>query len=294
MELGLLINKLDVANSTGTIASDLARIAEAAERSGTTWLSVPDHFFQMPLRQRRAEDPFLECYTTLGYLAARTSQIQLGVLVTGVTYRHPGLLAKIATTLDVLSEGRATLGLGAAWYEREHHGLGVPFPPLAERFDRLEETLQICLQMWEPSNNGPFDGTYYQLAETICSPAPIATPHPPILIGGGGEKRTLRLVAKYANACHIPGSPTEVKHKLAVLRQHCDDVGRDYDDIEKTAAYTGEALERGDVDHLVAELAPFSDLGITKVIVVPPDDVNPSTWIDTVCTPTTPHLAQLP
>jgi hypothetical protein len=148
--------------------------------------------------------------------------------------------------------------------------------------------------MWDPDNNGPFDGTYYQLAETICSPAPIATPHPPVLVGGGGEKRTLRLVAEYANACHIPGSATQVRHKLSVLRQHCDNVGRDYDDIEKTAAYTGEALEHGDIDQLVAELAPFSELGITKVIVVPPDDVNPSTWIDTVCAPTTPHLAQLP
>ena len=145
----------------------------------------------------------LEGYTTLGYLAAHTTTVRLGLLVTGVTYRHPGLLAKIVTTLDVLSGGRAELGIGAAWYEREHRGLGVPFPPVAERFERLEETLQICLQMWDADNNGPFDGRHYQLAETLCSPAPISQPRPPILIGGGGERKTLRLVARYGDACNL-------------------------------------------------------------------------------------------
>ena len=144
----------------------------------------------------------LEGYTSLGFLAGQTSTMTLGLLVTGVTYRHPGLLAKIVTTLDVLSGGRAQLGIGAAWYEREHRGLGVPFPPVAERFERLEETLQICLQMWS-DDDGPYEGRHYQLAETICSPRPISSPRPRILIGGSGERKTLRLVARYADACNL-------------------------------------------------------------------------------------------
>ena len=144
----------------------------------------------------------LEGYTSLGFLAGQTDTMTLGLLVTGVTYRHPGLLAKIVTTLDVLSGGRAQLGIGAAWYEREHRGLGVPFPPLAERFERLEETLQICLQMWS-DDAGPYEGRHYHLAETICSPPPISSPRPSLLIGGSGERKTLRLVARYADACNL-------------------------------------------------------------------------------------------
>jgi len=184
-----------------------------------------DHYFQMEFNGG-AEDPMLEAYTTLGYLAGHTSTVQLGALVTGVTYRHPGLLAKIATTLDVLSGGRATLGIGAAWYDREHEGLGVPFPPVAERFERLEETLRICLQMWDPEANGSFEGKHYRLAETLCVPAPVSSPHPEIMIGGGGEKKTLRLVAHYADACNISAKPDIAAHKLDVLRRHCDTVGR--------------------------------------------------------------------
>ena len=202
--------------------------AVAAEAAGIDLFTAMDHWFQMEHFQT-AFDPMLEGYSVLSFVAAKTERLRLGLLVTGVTYRHPGLLAKTVTTLDVVSGGRAELGMGAAWYEREHLALGVPFPPLAERFERLEEALQICGQMWS-ENDGPYQGKYYQLAETICVPPPIQQPRPPILIGGGGEKKTLRLVAKYADACNLFGSSVaDVRHKLDVLRGHCDNDGRDYD-----------------------------------------------------------------
>ena len=198
---------------------------ERAEAIGVRTMSFMDHFFQMDW-MAPAEDPMLEGYTALGFVAGRTERLRLRLLVTGVTYRHPGLLAKTVTTLDVVSGGRAELGIGAAWYEREHRGLGVPFPPTAERFERLEEAIQICLQMWS-DDNGPYEGRHYRLDETLCSPMPVSTPRPRILIGGGGERKTLRLVAQYADACNLFGGPDEVAHKLDVLRRHCDAVGRD-------------------------------------------------------------------
>ncbi len=207
--------------------------AQVAEQSGASWFSVMDHYFQMEHFQT-AHDPMLEGYTTLGFLAGVTERMKLGTIVTGVTYRHPALLAKIVTTLDVLSGGRAFLGLGAAWYEREHLALGVPYPPISERFERLEEALQIALQMWS-DDEGPYDGKHYQLAETISQPRTIQRPHPPIVIGGSGERKTLRMVAQYADATNlIVPDPETAAHKLAVLREHCDALGRDYDAIEKT------------------------------------------------------------
>jgi F420-dependent oxidoreductase-like protein len=189
------------------------------------------------------------------------------VLVTGVMYRHPGLLAKIVTTLDVLSGGRARMGIGASWYEREQRGLGVPVVPVAERFERLEETLQICLQMWS-EDTGPFSGRHYQLAETMCVPAPISRPHPPILVGGGGEKKTLLLAARYADACNVFGiSPDDVAHKLDVLRSHCEDEGRDYDRIDKTVLAMRPAL--ADVDGFLAAAAEYAALGVTELGVMP-------------------------
>src|ERR1700691_50412 len=196
MNLDLHVPRFTWPGGPEAIGPTLTTLAQTAESVGVRTLSVMDHWFQMDLMWP-ADEPMLEGYTTLGFVAGKTERLRLRLLVTGVTYRHPGLLAKTVTTLDVLSGGRAQLGIGAAWYEREHLGLGVPYPPISERFERLEETLRICQQMWS-DDNGPFDGQHYQLAETICSPPPISRPSPKILIGGSGERKTLRLVARYA------------------------------------------------------------------------------------------------
>src|SRR5882757_2470259 len=265
MELG--IHFIDfLPGAPERLGPTLAATATAAEEAGATMFTLADHFFQME-GMGRAEDPFLEGYTSMGFLAGQTQRITLTMLVTGVTYRYPGVLAKIVTTLDVLSGGRAMLGIGAAWYEREHRALGVPYPPVAERFERLEETIQICEQMWS-DNDGPYEGKHYQLAETICSPRPLQSPRPPILIGGGGEKKTLRLVAKYADACNLFGSSVaDVSRKLAVLRGHCDAEGRDYDAIEKTIV--GRVDPYGDVSAFLAEMEEYAKLGIDLVEVAP-------------------------
>jgi len=237
-------------------------------------LQVMDHLFQMD-QYFPAEEPMLEGYTALGFLAAVTENVQLRLLVTGVTYRHPGVLAKIVSTIDVLSGGRGELGIGAAWYEREHLGLGVPFPSTSERFERLEEALQICLQMWS-DDSGPYSGNHYQLAETLSEPQTISQPHPPIMIGGSGEKKTLRLVAKYAQACNLfVNTPEEAKHKLNVLRGHCETEGTDYDAIRKTVLYTGMTLVGGDADAFLAEVAGIGEAGIEEVQIMPfgPDPV---------------------
>lgn len=241
------------------IAPALRRTATSAEETGANWFTVMDHYFQME-QFRTAHDPMLEGYATLGFLAGITHRMKLGTVVTGVTYRHPGLLSKIVTSLDVLSEGRAFLGLGAAWYEREHLALGVAYPPLKERFERLEETLQIALQMWS-DDEGPYTGTHYQLAETISVPRPVSTPHPPIVIGGSGEQKTLRLVAQYADATNLIVANAEAAaHKLAVLRGHCDALGRDYDSIERTAQ--ARLVPDFDADELLAQAESFAAAGI--------------------------------
>ncbi|MDI5982438.1 LLM class F420-dependent oxidoreductase [Amycolatopsis magusensis] len=290
MELGFHLPIFDIDGGTGAIAGELARVGAAAEASGASWLSFMDHYFQIEPTGLPAEANMLEGYTTLGFLAAHTSAIDLGLLVTGVTYRHPGLLAKIVTTLDVLSGGRAVLGVGAAWFEREHHGLGVPYPPVGERFERLEETLRICAQMWDPAENGPFEGKHYQLAETLCSPQPINRPK--VLIGGGGERKTLRLVAQYGDACNLFGtSPEDVRHKLDVLRGHCDDVGRDYADIRKTIIAGNPRPDPDNLDEFVRAMAPYAELGVQTVIVTPTTG-SPAAWIDGMA-PAVPRLAEL-
>ncbi len=293
MHIGLHITKFDNPNGSGAIRGELAAVAEAAEGAGAAWLSVMDHYFQMQ-HNGGAEDAMLEAYTTLSFLAANTSTVQLGALVTGVTYRHPGLLAKIVTTLDVLSGGRATLGIGAAWYDREHIGLGVPYPELKERFERLEEAIQICRQMWDPSDNGPYNGTHYQLAETINVPPAVSQPRPKILIGGGGERKTLRLVAKYADACNlfIGESPDDLSHKLDVLKKHCDEVGRDYAEIKKTAVIPRATLTEDTINDFRAFCAPYAALGITEAHLVPPTG-TPAEWIRKVATPAAQQVADL-
>jgi len=221
MELGIHFGNFTLPGGAEALAPTLAATARAAEDAGCSTLTLVDHWFQVD-GFATAQDPMLEGYTSLGFLAAHTETMTLGLLVTGVTYRHPGLLAKIVTTLDVLSGGRAQLGIGAAWYEREHTGLGVAFPPISERFERLEETLQICQQMWS-DDDGPYQGRHYQLAETICSPRPIQQPRPRVLVAGSGERKTLRLVARYADACNMFAvGPAAVAQKLDVLARHCE------------------------------------------------------------------------
>ncbi|PZH15531.1 LLM class F420-dependent oxidoreductase [Streptomyces sp. NTH33] len=292
MRVGVHINRFGHPGGAPALGAELAAAGQAAEAAGLSWISVMDHYFQMEFNGG-AEAPMLEAYTTLGFLAGQTSTVRLGALVTGVTYRHPGLLAKIATTLDVLSGGRAVLGLGAAWYEREHHGLGVPYPPLAERFERLEETLRICLRMWDPFDDGPFEGRHYRLAETLCVPPPVSSPRPEIMVGGGGERKTLRLVAQYADACNlIPSSPQELRHKLEVLRGHCDSVGRDYDGIRKTFVYTGEAATGENLDALLRDLEGYAGLGVDTVILAPRVG-EPAGWIDRFASRAVRRLAEL-
>ena len=259
MKLGLHVPDFTYPGGPAHLADDLSRIAAAAEDAGFARISVMDHVWQIRVVGPPEHD-MLEAYTTLGYLAARTSRVELLAWVTAVVYREPGLLAKAVTTLDVLSKGRAMLGIGAAWNEEESRGLGLPFPPTAERFERLEEALQICLQMWSGSDE-PYEGKHYRLARTLNVPQSLRRPHPPILIGGGGEKKTLRLVAQYAQACNLFNTP-DVEHKLEVLRRHCADVGRDYDDIEKTVLTGADPGPDGEkIDSLLADLERLAKLG---------------------------------
>jgi F420-dependent oxidoreductase-like protein len=267
MNLGLHYWTYSTPTATAAIGPTLAETARIADDGGVASFTVMDHYFQMEHRGS-ADEPMLEAYTTLGYVAALTRRMTLGVLVTGVMYRFPGLLAKIVTTLDVLSGGRGRLGLGASWYEREQRALGVPVVPVRERFERLEETLQICLQMWS-DNDGPYEGRHYQLAETLCSPRPLSQPRPPIVIGGGGERRTLQLVARYADACNVfASSPDEVAHKLDVLRRHCDAENRDYDRITKTGLYVGPPV-LDNTDRFLADAQEYAKIGISELEVMP-------------------------
>lgn len=241
MKLGLQVAEFNWPGTPGNTGARLAEIGRAADDAGFASLWVMDHFFQMDMPQMglKPEEPMFDGYTALAFLAGVTNDVRLGTLVTGVNYRHPGHLIKIVTGLDVLSGGRAWLGIGAGWYEREAQGLGFPFPPLAERFERLEETLQLAHQMWRDDVT-PFEGKHYSLAEPMNHPQPLSKPHPPILIGGSGEKKTLRLVAQYADACNLfaYAGVEELQRKLDVLKGHCDAVGRDYDEIERTVLTT--------------------------------------------------------
>jgi F420-dependent oxidoreductase-like protein len=290
MKLGIHFANFTLPGGPESLAPTLAATARAAEERGCATFTLMDHWFQME-QPATSQDPMLEGYTSLGYLAGQTQRLTLGLLVTGVTYRHPGLLAKIVTTLDILSGGRAQLGIGAAWYEREHLGLGVPFPPISERFERLEETLQICHQMWS-DDDGPYHGRHYQLAETICSPRPIQKPSPKIVVGGGGERKTLRLVARYADACNLFAfDPAVVAHKLDVLAGHCEAEGRDAARIEKTIVWAlSNPLD--DVNGFIASMGEYAKLGIELVEVMPigPD---PAAWVADLTAQVVPKLREL-
>jgi F420-dependent oxidoreductase-like protein len=291
VKLGLHLPHFTWPGGAANLGPKLAGIARAAEDAGYASIWVMDHQFQIP-QVGRAELEMLEAYTALGFIAANTSRISVGTLVTGVTYRNPGILVKQVTTLDVLSRGRAWLGIGAAWFEREHRGLGVPFPPLRERFERLEETLQIALQMWG-EDNGPYHGVHYQLAETLNSPQCLSRPHPPILVGGDGERKTLRLVARYADACNLRGDPPTVRRRLEILREHCLREGRSYDAIEKTARIRIDVGKNGsEANRVVDMLGHYSEAGIQSVIgsLV---EVEPLTAIETVGRDVIPQVATL-
>jgi F420-dependent oxidoreductase-like protein len=247
MRIGIQFPSFSYGGEAADIGPTFGRLAREADQAGLDSLWVMDHFFQIAM-VGAPEEPMLEGWSALAFAAAQTERITLGTLVTGAHYRHPGVLVKTATTLDVLSGGRAWLGIGAGWNEQESRGLGIPFPSTAERFERLEETLQIALQMWA-SDESPYQGKHYQLERPLNSPPAVRLPHPPILIGGAGEKKTLRLVAKYADACNLFDNP-ELPHKLEVLGEHCEREGRDPAEIEKTVLYAlslhatvGEAVD---------------------------------------------------
>jgi F420-dependent oxidoreductase-like protein len=292
MRVGVHLVAFDVPGDPSTMEATVADVGRAADEAGVANLSLMDHYLQLDMLGG-PEHPMLEGYTTLGFLAAATASVELQLLCTGVTYRHPGLLAKIVSTLDVLSAGRAVLGIGAGWYEREHRALGVPFPPVAERFERLEETLQIVRQMWS-DDDGPFEGRHYRLAETINRPQPIR--RPPIMIGGGGEKKTLRLVARYADACNLFASPRAggaeaVAAKLAVLRTHCEREGTDYDRIRKTILYTGPlALGAPAGERFAEEMTDYLAVDVTEVHLMPSGG-DPVAFVENLGEHVLPHLA---
>ena len=264
MKVGLQIPDFTWPGGPERLGGDLATVARTADEAGFEFISVMDHFFQIGA-VGPAEHEMLEAYTTLGYISSCTSRAKLTTLVTGTVYREPGILAKIITTLDVLSGGRAWLGIGAAWNEEESRGLGIPFPPVAERFERLEETIQICLQMWR-GDESPYHGRHYELQRPLNSPRALSQPHPPIMIGGGGERKTLRLVARYAQACNLfPGR--DLARKLDVLREHCVTEGRDYSDIEKTCYFTYDVGEKGEkASEVVDQLGRLADMGFDMAI----------------------------
>jgi F420-dependent oxidoreductase-like protein len=277
MRIGLQVPNFTWPGGPQHLGETFGAIAERAEGAGFYSLWVMDHFFQIP-NVGPVDTDMLEGYAALAFAAGRTRRIKLGTMVTGVTYRFPGILVKTVTALDVLSGGRAYLGIGAAWNEQEHRGLGVPFPPVAERFERLEETLQIALQMWSDTGKlddaQPFEGKYYHLERTLNVPQSISRPHPPILIGGGGEQKTLRLVAQYGDACNLFARMGDevLRHKLDVLRGHCERLGRPYEAIEKTALdhlYLSQDGRAGTVTVAQAldSFAHLGELGFDQAII---------------------------
>jgi F420-dependent oxidoreductase-like protein len=273
MKIGLQIPNYTYPEGPKDLEDKLAEIARTAEDAGFSSIWVMDHFFQIGSRERSmglgpAEEDMLEGYSTLSYLAAITKKVKLGTMVSGAIYRRPGILIKTITTLDVLSGGRAYFGVGAGWFEREARGLGVPYPSTKDRLEQLEETLQIAKQMWS-DNNGEYKGKHFQLAETLCTPQPLSHPHPPILIGGGGEKKTLKLVAKYADACNLfeQIGNEKLQSKLDILKEHCEKVGRDYAEIEKTTLGTVHlAADKMKAKDVIESCRSLAGMGIQQAI----------------------------
>jgi F420-dependent oxidoreductase-like protein len=293
MRIGLRLPSFTWPGGAPEIGSRLTDIARTADDAGFYSLWVMDHFFQIEFNGP-PDNPMLEAYTTLGYLAGKTQHVKLGTLVTGVIYHYPGLLVKTVTTLDVISGGRAYFGVGAAWFEREAVGLGVPFPSTRERFEQLEETLQIARQMWAGKVVG-YNGKHFHLEETINSPQAISKPHPPIIIGGMGEEKTLRQVAQYADGCNLfaHAGLNVVRHKLDVLKRHCDALGRPYEEIERTALTRFElAPGRTTVSDAMQSLRALAEAGIQHAIL-DLTNVQDITPIETVGREIIPAVADL-
>ena len=298
MRLGLQVPNFTWPNGQSHLGADFAQVVDRAEETGFYSMWVMDHFFQIR-NVGPAENEMLEGWSALSFAAGRTKRIRLGTMVTGVTYRLPGILVKTATTLDVLSQGRSYFGIGAAWNEEEHLGLGVPFPPVAERFERLEETLQIALQMWTGDEKA-YDSKHYHLARPLNSPQSVQRPHPPILIGGTGERKTLRLVAQYGDGCNILArlGKDELQHKLDVLRGHCESLGRPYEQIEKTTldvmrfsrdGRDGSMTPAAAIDHF----ASLAAMGIDQAIFSMPNvfELEP---FDLLATEIVPAVEKIP
>jgi F420-dependent oxidoreductase-like protein len=264
MKLGISIPNFTWPNGPSNLGSELAEVASAIDEAGFEYIAVMDHFFQISAFGSPDQE-MLEAYTTLGFLAAHTERAKLLTLITGVFYRHPGVLAKAVTTLDVLSGGRAVLGIGAGWNDEEARGLGIRFPPTKERFELLEDALKYILQMWSDTDE-PFTGQHVQAERLLNVPQALSKPHPPIMVGGQGEKKTLRFVAKYGQMCNLFNGP-ELPHKLDVLKQHCENEGRDYNDITKTVSHRwdlGENFEK--IGETITELERLAGLGVDVAI----------------------------
>ena len=270
MRVSINVTNYSWPGGTPVLGTELVRIARAADEAGVDTVWVADHLLQADPTAAPGQTEMLEAYTTLGFLAAHTQRVRLGTMVTGVTFRPPALLVKAVTTLDVLSGGRAWLGVGAGYQQDEAQAMGLPLPPAAERFQRLEETLQIAARMWA-GDDGPFESHHYRLGRPVGSPPPLQRPHPPVLIGGMGERKTLRLVARYADACNlfdIPDGGRTVKHKLEVLAGHCEEARRPYEAIEKTLSTRLEPGESSDA--FVRRCVAAGELGIEHVAVITP------------------------
>jgi F420-dependent oxidoreductase-like protein len=292
MKIGLQIPSFTWPGGDAQIGPTLLRIARTADDIGFDSIWVMDHFFQIR-SVGTTEEPMLEGYTTLGYLAASTQRARLGLMVGGVHYRYPAMWVKATTTLDVLSGGRAWLGIGAAWNQQESEGLGFPFPPLGERFELLEDTLRMALEMWrgERGTDEPFDGSHVSARRLLNCPQALSRPHPPIMIGGGGERKTLRLVAKYADACNVFGGPPAIHHKYEVLREHCEEVGRDPDEIERsTLQQVNLAAESPQA--VVDRFGELADAGAQAVIFSVRDVWRPET-LETIGRDIVPYLRAL-
>jgi F420-dependent oxidoreductase-like protein len=278
MKLGVQLNSFDWIGGSERFASKLAEIARVAEEAGFDRIAVADHVWQHPIMGGpEANEP--ECYAMLSFIAANTERVGLTAMVSGVHFRYPVVLVKSVTTLDVLSSGRAWLGVGSGHYEEETRGLGIPFPPQGERFEMLEETVQICLKMWagEHGDDRPFEGKHYELERPLNLPQSLTRPHPPIMIAGDGENKTLRFVACYADACSLRPGP-QIPKKLDVLRHHCEAEGRNYDSIEKTCAFGFDVGNEGEkVDELIGQLRWLSGMGVETVIGMVPgvDRISP-------------------